>query len=272
MFRDGTYKARHGGSINGVDYWELGRYRVMVDLGEDTPDENRVTYTENSHEPRSRELQFSDGQLVISLEDLTDMALSQSSPEEIARWLWSDKDVRAALVSEMLGAWSDTHWEQDRVALLQGLQRVLVSKRLDRMAGALRSAEYYERRYWELYHALQYYVAKEPRETLAQKERPEHLPPVVLSDCGSGEHTRVSYVQEDPEHKIGSKNWWEARDWWRDKIVEVCRVEERDPVPKILQDVLDLPDRTSPEEAPSMLLVTADELSMILERHLGGPQ
>lgn len=36
----------------------------------------------------------------------------------------------------------------------------------------------------------------------------------------------------------------------------------------VLQDVAELPDRTSPDDAPDMMLVTAEELRAILEAHL----
>ncbi len=37
----------------------------------------------------------------------------------------------------------------------------------------------------------------------------------------------------------------------------------------ILQDVCELPDRTSPDDQPEMMLVTGTELDMLLRRHLG---
>lgn len=36
----------------------------------------------------------------------------------------------------------------------------------------------------------------------------------------------------------------------------------------IIRDVAELPDRTSPEDQPEMMLVTAEELRAILEAHL----
>jgi len=36
----------------------------------------------------------------------------------------------------------------------------------------------------------------------------------------------------------------------------------------IIRDVAELPDRTSPNDQPDMMLVTADELRTILEAHL----
>ncbi len=37
----------------------------------------------------------------------------------------------------------------------------------------------------------------------------------------------------------------------------------------IVRDIAELPDRTSPPEWPEAMLVTADELRTILERHFG---
>lgn len=37
---------------------------------------------------------------------------------------------------------------------------------------------------------------------------------------------------------------------------------------KITRDVCELPDRTSPEDQPEMLLVTADELAAIVVQHV----
>lgn len=43
---------------------------------------------------------------------------------------------------------------------------------------------------------------------------------------------------------------------------------DRDAIDLILRDVAELPDRTSPDDWPEALLVTAEELREILERHL----
>lgn len=40
-------------------------------------------------------------------------------------------------------------------------------------------------------------------------------------------------------------------------------------IDNVIRDVAELPDRTSPEDWPEAMLVTADELRMILERHAG---
>lgn len=42
----------------------------------------------------------------------------------------------------------------------------------------------------------------------------------------------------------------------------------REAISLILRDVAELPDRTSPDDWPEALLVTAEELREILERHL----
>ncbi len=39
-------------------------------------------------------------------------------------------------------------------------------------------------------------------------------------------------------------------------------------VDQIVRDVAELPDRTSPEDQPDMMLVTADELTLIVRRVL----
>jgi hypothetical protein len=39
-------------------------------------------------------------------------------------------------------------------------------------------------------------------------------------------------------------------------------------IEKIVRDVAELPDRTSPADQPDMMLVSADELRTILERYL----
>lgn len=36
---------------------------------------------------------------------------------------------------------------------------------------------------------------------------------------------------------------------------------------KIVNDVAELPDRTSPEDQPDMIMVTADELTVIVDRY-----
>lgn len=39
-------------------------------------------------------------------------------------------------------------------------------------------------------------------------------------------------------------------------------------IDEIISDIGDLPDRASPEGQPDMMLVTSEELEIILERHL----
>lgn len=39
-------------------------------------------------------------------------------------------------------------------------------------------------------------------------------------------------------------------------------------IKKIIRDIVELPDRTSSEDHPEMMLVTEDELRIILSRHL----
>ena len=41
----------------------------------------------------------------------------------------------------------------------------------------------------------------------------------------------------------------------------------RETITKIVRDVAELPDRTSPDDQPDMMLVTAEELQAILARH-----
>ena len=38
---------------------------------------------------------------------------------------------------------------------------------------------------------------------------------------------------------------------------------------RVLRDACELPDRTSPDDQPDMLMMTGDELDMLLRRHLG---
>lgn len=40
-------------------------------------------------------------------------------------------------------------------------------------------------------------------------------------------------------------------------------------IERIIQDACELPDRSSPEDQPEMLLITGEELDMLLRRHLG---
>lgn len=40
-------------------------------------------------------------------------------------------------------------------------------------------------------------------------------------------------------------------------------------IERIIQDACELPDRTSPEDQPDMMLITGEELDMLLRRHLG---
>lgn len=42
-------------------------------------------------------------------------------------------------------------------------------------------------------------------------------------------------------------------------------------IDSIIRDVAELPDRTSPEDCPEAMLVTQDELRVILSRHLARP-
>jgi hypothetical protein len=49
----------------------------------------------------------------------------------------------------------------------------------------------------------------------------------------------------------------------------IARGALEDAIRCVIQDACELPDRTSPEDQPEMLLITGDELDMLMRRHFG---
>lgn len=54
------------------------------------------------------------------------------------------------------------------------------------------------------------------------------------------------------------------------RAATIAMIGARLAIDKILQDVAELPDRTSPDDQPDMMLVTTDELDLIVGQHLDG--
>jgi hypothetical protein len=207
--------------------YDVGRYDVEVDFSKTGEDrENAVRYGKKRHDARQVpdiDVDVDDGQIKIDLEDLLGLAINKLEPAEIARHLWKEKEVRNEFVRMLVDAYGSNEWstgssfefDDSREEVLDKLNVQLFHRRLDRAANVLRSAEYYERKYWELYHATAW--ARGGSDPVA---RPDFLPEFTVGKDEYGNISHVS-VQEDPEHKIGSKNWNEARDHWRHRILSL---------------------------------------------------
>jgi hypothetical protein len=55
---------------------------------------------------------------------------------------------------------------------------------------------------------------------------------------------------------------------YQDQLAAERKVKLAQTKDAIIRDVADLPDRTSPDDQPEMMMVSGEELQMILDRHL----
>lgn len=201
--------AHYTGTLNGKYQYRIGRYTVTIDP--ETEEEFGVTYRDSGRSSTFPEIKVEDDQIVLNLWDLAQKALEQCDPLSVAASVWDNPLVREELLRLMLDGWFNSDVASIRLSdevaaeVLNRLQQTVLGDRVSALAERIRGVEYYERKYWALYHAG----------LSGPTERPDWLPDfAVSSEDGK---TRV-HMREDPEYKIGSQNWHDARDWWRDKI------------------------------------------------------
>lgn len=215
-----SFKATHTGTSDGKPQYRLGRYTITFDPAADPEDALRVEARRYGDKERGPDIEISDRQIIIDIDGLVDFILDRAAPGQIAEAMWANhEDVRRAFVERFFSTitespWDDgdRDWDHLREDLLTKLGRDLLHRRLNNMSRVLQSAQHYERKYWELYHARRLVLTGDG------DKRPDWLPPFRVSDHDG--QTEV-WVQDDPEYRIGSQDWLEARDWWRAKLIEL---------------------------------------------------
>jgi hypothetical protein len=78
-------------------------------------------------------------------------------------------------------------------------------------------------------------------------------------------------IYERLEAERGNGNWF-ALCMMKERELEKLRARQAVDVEAIIRDICEIPDRNSPDEDPTLLTVRAEELEVILERHLTQPQ
>lgn len=236
MFGELTFQAEgmtcHIHSDRGISWTcRVGLYDVEIEMDDDG--DLTVKYNRRRYGSQDRSLEeavsFESEIIEINVHKLLMHLLKALEPVEIAEHLWEDKKVRDRFLEKLADGWydfsTDENWDVQRAALLRKMDQALTHHRVNRAADALRDAEYYEKKYWDLYHR-----------NMANTVRPESLPPLkrqliqrLFDEQGASVLVLDKFedhAPEDPEYKIGSKNWVEARDWWRTRIIEAFDLTE----------------------------------------------
>lgn len=188
--------------------YKIGRYDVHVYA------DGKVAYKRSyGHHGKPTDtfpnMEISDGVLQIPIEDIADQVLARAEPQEIARALWQNDDVRAQFMECLVDAF-DGLTDDDRRTFLAKVKDAVHSKALDTTASKLSALEYDAGKrfsFWSELHAINHrlrdFDVRWPDGSLLQMRDPTN------SD----------------QFKIGGQVWKEARDHWRHEIREVFELE-----------------------------------------------
>ena len=155
-------------------------------------------------------MEISDGILQIPIEDIADQVLARAEPQEIARALWQNDEVRAQFMECLVDGF-DGLTDDDRRTFVAKVKDAVHSKALDRAASALSALEYDAGKrfsFWKELHAI--------------NDR--------LRDLDVRRHDGSLLQMIDPtssdQFKISGQVWNEARDHWRHEIRQVFESEK----------------------------------------------
>lgn len=197
--------------------YQIGSYDVTV------ASNGTVTYRHRynqNYDPRQTlpNMEVRDGEIRIPATDLVGLILSRLDPVEIAQALWSEnEDVRNAFIDCAVTRYSEAGvGDPDRRKLLHGLQETVHSVALDKLRDAMAAIEYDLSRRSHFFH-----------EVLRIND--------MLRDLDirtrQGDLLQIAHHDNDPDFRIGGKVWNEARDDWRELVLE------RFPPPAALETV-----------------------------------
>ena len=225
-----TSRAKFKGWYNDEPMYEIdGRqFRLSLEVedvheksGREAP---QITYESSYFKDRFLDknlvqVDYYGGKVQIEIDGILGLLLDRLEPEEIAQTLWYHKEIRNELLQRLVrDVGRDSHEMVSKFLAL--MKSHMIMQHVEGVSEALRSAEYYEKKYWDLYHNGRVNV-----------ERPDFLE-YEKDEYGQ----RITpFVKEDPEYKIGSDNWVEARNWWRNAILEACGFEEVSEIVEELQ-------------------------------------
>lgn len=251
-----------GDSVEGDRCWAryaVGEWRVLVPKVEGA--EAPVLLVERCRRgagPAARELPGlidEDGRLTIQLEDLVQLVLDRSTPEEVARVLWVDDDVKEAFMDQLVGLYQRENTPERR-RFLQRVQAEVYANALDRAVERISAVE------WRVRDGEQAWrvVAEANRRIVgANSHIRQHNAELPEGGTPMHEIPPISSAQDPdvhPEYRIGGVLWHDGREAWRDRLQRVLAP------PEVEEGSVDLrpAPADSPPDAPGQASDPTDEI------------
>lgn len=210
-----------GGEKTGAVY-NIGSYQVTV-YGFTSENAPEVTYRNDryqSADPRQTfpNMEVRDGEIRLPVTDLVGEILTRLEPVELAQSLWDNAEVRAAFMDCLVTRWSESGiGDDDRRKFILGVKEAIHSKALDGLREKIGSLEYAVSKRAFFYHEIN---------TVNDRLRETELHLRGRFDAPDIELPRLRHEDNDPDFKIGGKNWTDAREDWREKLIAMFPAPE----------------------------------------------
>lgn len=226
--------------VNGERCFKVGSYSITVP--DDPTQPAKVAHIYNrwgASENPMPNMTFNDGEMRIPVEDFADLILRRVPADELAEGLWCNDEVRERFVECMISRYSGEIPDEDRRKVLDGLQKEIYAKAIDRAVERLNSAEeharvYSHRRRWEGLQMGHYEGLYEKYRNTLYEMREKGLIEDADVTRRLNQHSKPesikAYFSElaDPvaQESVG-KHWQESRDYWRARLEEFFPEPER---------------------------------------------
>ena len=193
---------------NGVKIYEIGRH--LVEVHPDGEIRYRTAHRDRMN-PRDAfpNMDVSDGVLRIPLEDVVEAVVNRADPVDLANALWSDENVREALMDEMASAYGSIVSQAQKEKFLSKIQEAVYAEALTKATNAVMGFEHKFGSKWFFYHEV-----NRVNQYLHEK----------------GLDVRLKHEDHDENFRIGGKWWEEARKHWREELKSLFPPPEKKPV------------------------------------------
>jgi len=221
---------------DGLRHFDVGSHTVTIPTDPDQPILTAHKYRSWSS-PKDNpipNMHFTDGEMVIPIEDILDLLLRRVPADELAEGLWKDESVRRCFINNLLQDYGSSIDDDERRMVLDKMQKPIYAKSLDRAITRLNEIESNlraksHRNRWEqaqyghytgIYTAmreLQLYI----REKFNLGE--EEIPWAAKMERFMTPERFGEWIKDaaDPvtQESVG-QSWTESRNFWREKLLE----------------------------------------------------
>lgn len=184
-------------------------------------------------------MEVSDGEMRIPLDDIVSAVLARVKPADIAVALWADDEVRDEFIYAMTRRYSsDNISDADRRKFLSEVKDAVHSEALDRLGNAMAKLEYECAQRFSIWQEVQqinntlehYDVTRPPR---GEEEGEQPL--------------RITYPTNSKEFSIGGQAWNEAREHWRDEVLRLFPTPDHTDRKAMLEEAAKVADEIAEE-------------------------